>query len=66
MARKAKKQNHLKRGTRAMSKFIPLFTIEVEGVEGSCPAGEKYGDANMAGGKIPVFRAKVRSYLAKE
>jgi len=31
------------------------FTIEVEGVKGSCPAGEKYGDANMAGCKIPVF-----------
>jgi len=38
-----------------MSNSTPTFTIEVEGVKGICSAGEKYGDANMAGGKIPVF-----------
>ncbi|MEE8484110.1 MAG: putative zinc-binding protein [Nitrospinota bacterium] len=38
-----------------MSKSSPSFTIEVEGVKGSCAAGDKYGSANMAGGKIPVL-----------
>ena len=38
-----------------MSNSTHSFTIEVEGVKGNCPAGEKYGDANIAGNKIPVF-----------
>ncbi len=38
-----------------MSKSTPSFTIEVEGVKGSCAAGDRYGTANLAGGKIPVL-----------
>lgn len=38
-----------------MSKFTPSFTIKVDGVKGTCAAGEKYGDENLAEGKIPVL-----------
>lgn len=38
-----------------MSKSTPDFSLEVEGTEATCPAGQKVGNWNMAEGKIPVL-----------
>ncbi|MGO9486195.1 MAG: putative zinc-binding protein [Rhodomicrobium sp.] len=38
-----------------MKASTPDFTLEVEAVEGHCPAGEKYAEEAAAAGKIPVF-----------
>ncbi len=38
-----------------MSSSTPDFSLEVGGVEGKCPAGEKHALDNIAAGKIPVL-----------
>ena len=51
-----------------MSNSTHSFTIEVEGVKGSCPAGEKYALENMAKGKIPVLSCEgpcIRGEIAR-
>lgn len=44
------------------------FSLEVEGVEGSCPAGERYAEEQMAGGRIPVLSCEgpcIRGEIAR-
>ena len=38
-----------------MAKSSPDFSLEVEGVKGVCPAGERWANQKLAEGKIPVF-----------
>ena len=38
-----------------MNTYTPDFSLEVEAVEGLCPAGEAYAKQNIAEKKIPVF-----------
>jgi hypothetical protein len=38
-----------------MSHYTPDFRLEVESVEGFCPAGERYANQRAVEGKIPVF-----------
>jgi uncharacterized metal-binding protein len=39
----------------AMNAYTPDFILEVEGVKGYCPAGEKYAQENSAAKAIPVL-----------
>jgi len=51
-----------------MSNSTHSFTIEVEGVKGSCPAGEKHALENLANGKIPVLSCEgpcIRGEIAR-
>ncbi len=51
-----------------MSNSTHSFTIEVEGVTGSCPAGEKHALDNIAKGKIPVLSCEgpcIRGEIAR-
>ena len=36
-----------------MNNSTPDFSLNVDGVEGKCPAGEKHALENIAEGKIP-------------
>lgn len=38
-----------------MNNSTPDFSLEVEGVKGTCPAGEVYAKQNIAEKKVPVF-----------
>lgn len=38
-----------------MNNSTPDFSLQVEGVKGTCPAGEVYAKQNIANKKIPVF-----------
>lgn len=38
-----------------MNAYTPDFTLQVEGVKGYCPAGEKYAAQMAAEKKIPVL-----------
>ncbi len=51
-----------------MSKTTSDFSLEVEGTEGTCPAGQKVGNWNMAEGKIPVLACEggcIRGEIAR-
>ncbi len=41
----------------------PAFSLNVDGVKGVCPAGEKHAEMNIAEGKIPVLSCGVRFWL---
>ena len=38
-----------------MEEYTPDFTVRVQGVKGSCPAGEKYAKEQLAAKTIPVL-----------
>jgi uncharacterized metal-binding protein len=51
-----------------MGKSKPDFSLEVGGVEGKCPAGEKYALENIAAEKIPVLSCEgpcIRGEIAR-
>ncbi len=51
-----------------MKDSTPDFSLNVDGVEGSCPAGEKYAQDRIAEGKIPVFSCEgpcIRGEIAR-
>ena len=51
-----------------MDGYTPDFSLEVEGVKGSCPAGEVYAKRNMSEKKIPVFSCEgpcIRGEIAR-
>ncbi len=44
------------------------FSLDIEGVKGTCPAGEKHAKENIAGGKIPVLSCEgpcIRGEIAR-
>jgi uncharacterized metal-binding protein len=46
----------------------PPFSLNVDGVKGVCPAGEKYAQENIAEGKIPVLSCEgpcIRGEIAR-
>lgn len=43
-----------------MKALTPDFSLDVEGVEGVCPAGETHARQNIANGKIPLFSCENR------
>ncbi len=51
-----------------MALSSPAFSLDVEGVKGVCPAGEKYAKEKIAEGKIPVFSCEgpcIRGEIAR-
>ena len=51
-----------------MNTYTPDFTLEVEGVKGRCPAGEKYAEQMAAEKKIPVLSCEgpcIRGEIAR-
>ncbi len=51
-----------------MATSSPDFSLEVEGVKGVCPAGERAANQNLAEGKIPVFSCEgpcIRGEIAR-
>lgn len=51
-----------------MSSSSTSFTIEVEGIKGKCPAGERHAEQNLAEGKIPVLSCEggcIRGEIAR-
>lgn len=51
-----------------MVDFSPDFTLDVEGVKGSCPAGEDYANRVMGEKKIPVLSCEgpcIRGEIAR-
>ncbi len=46
----------------------PAFSLNVDGVKGACPAGEKHAQENIAKGKIPVLSCEgpcIRGEIAR-
>ncbi|MGE5801694.1 MAG: putative zinc-binding protein [Gemmatimonadota bacterium] len=51
-----------------MEQYTPDFTVNVEGVKGSCPAGEKYAKQQLAARTIPVLSCEgpcIRGEIAR-
>ncbi len=51
-----------------MADFTPDFTLDVEGVKGSCPAGENYAERAIGEKKIPVLSCEgpcIRGEIAR-
>ncbi len=51
-----------------MALSSPAFSLDVDGVNGACPAGEKYAQENIAEGKIPVLSCEgpcIRGEIAR-
>ncbi len=51
-----------------MSTYTPDFTLEVEGVKGTCPAGEKYAQQMSMDRRIPVLSCEgpcIRGEIAR-
>jgi hypothetical protein len=51
-----------------MEEYTPDFTINVQGVKGSCPAGEKYAKEQLAAKTIPVLTCEgpcIRGEIAR-
>lgn len=51
-----------------MTSYSQDFTLEVEGVEGVCPAGEIYAQQSIANRKLPVFSCEgpcIRGEIAR-
>ncbi len=49
-------------------KSSPAFSLNVDGVKGVCPAGEKHAQANIAKGKIPILSCEgpcIRGEIAR-
>ena len=58
--------NSAKRPKKALSS--PAFSLDVDGVRGVCPAGEKHGQDCIAEGKIPVLSCEgpcIRGEIAR-
>ncbi len=50
------------------TKAVPDFALEVSGVTGVCPAGEKHAQENIAEGKIPILSCEgpcIRGEIAR-
>ena len=48
--------------------YTPDFTVSVQGIKGSCPAGEKYAKAQLAAKTIPVLSCEgpcIRGEIAR-
>jgi uncharacterized metal-binding protein len=46
----------------------PAFSLNIDGVKGVCPAGEKFAQENIANGKIPVLSCEgpcIRGEIAR-
>ena len=55
-------------GDVIMVASTPDFSLKVEGIKGSCPAGEAYAEQNIADQKIPVFSCEgpcIRGEIAR-
>jgi len=55
-----------KRPKKALSS--PAFSLNVDGVKGACPAGEKHAQENIAKGKIPILSCEgpcIRGEIAR-
>jgi hypothetical protein len=48
-----------------MGDYTPDFSIAVQGVKGSCPAGEAYAKRNIADGKTPVLSCEGPAFAEK-
>ena len=51
-----------------MNAYTPDFSIDVQGVKGFCPAGERYAKEQMAKGSIPVLSCEgpcIRGEIAR-
>ena len=51
-----------------MENSTPNFTLQVDGVKGLCPVGEKWAKKNQSEGSIPVFACEgpcIRGEIAK-
>ena len=51
-----------------MALSSPAFSLDVDGVKGACPAGEKHAQENIAEGKIPVLSCEgpcIRGEIAR-
>lgn len=51
-----------------MKSSTPDFSVEVDAIEGLCPAGERHAEEAMAAGKIPVFSCEgpcIRGEIAR-
>ena len=51
-----------------MKDYTPDFSLEVQGVEGHCPAGEIYASRNIAEKKIPILSCEgpcIRGEIAR-
>jgi uncharacterized metal-binding protein len=51
-----------------MDEYTPNFTVSVQGVKGSCPAGEKYAKEQLAAKTIPVLSCEgpcIRGEIAR-
>lgn len=51
-----------------MREYTPEFSVAVEGVKGTCPAGEAYAKRNIAAKTIPVFACEgpcIRGEIAR-
>ncbi len=49
-------------------KSSPAFSLNIDGVKGACPAGEKHAQKNIAEGKIPVLSCEgpcIRGEIAR-
>ena len=54
--------------TALSEKSTPDYSLSIDGVEGLCPAGEKWAKQNMAEKKIPVFACEgpcIRGEIAR-
>lgn len=51
-----------------MNAYTPDFSVDVQGVKGFCPAGERYAKEQMAKGSIPVLSCEgpcIRGEIAR-
>jgi uncharacterized metal-binding protein len=51
-----------------MNAYTPDFSVDVQGVKGYCPAGERYAKEQMAKGSIPVLSCEgpcIRGEIAR-
>jgi uncharacterized metal-binding protein len=54
--------------TRSLEQSTPDYSLSIDGVEGLCPAGEKWAKQNMIDKKIPVFACEgpcIRGEIAR-
>lgn len=51
-----------------MENYTPDFTVDVQGVKGSCPAGDAYAKQQLATGRVPVLSCEgpcIRGEIAR-
>jgi len=61
----SKNQGEFQMGSRKSS---PAFSLNIDGVKGVCPAGEKYAQENIAKEKIPILSCEgpcIRGEIAR-